>query len=91
MHKIHSLFADGFPELEQRYVREREGETAWTMDIDDSTRRPVGEVPAEVTAQVTDRENTRRVFEIPKFDPGARAWDEDSALPPNYNPPSLDE
>ena len=24
VHKIHSLFADGFPELEQRYVRERD-------------------------------------------------------------------
>lgn len=61
-----------------RYVAERRGETAWTMDIDD-----------EALGAPAPRERRAHM----PFDPNARREDEDTELPPlpaNYVPPRLD-
>ena len=43
VHKIHSLFADGFPELEQRYVRERDAaERVYEYNLGTIEREPGG-------------------------------------------------
>ncbi len=72
-----------------RYVRERDGETAWTMHRKEGGKRPkqASDVPAQVAAQISDREHISH-----SFDPNARAWDEDNNAPtPNYRGPRLDE
>ena len=70
----------------ERYAAERDGETAWTMRLDDDAPRP--ELPLEIKAQLEERTHTNRHT----FDPDAR-FDESAmvSLPPNYRPPSLDE
>ena len=82
-----------------RYVREREGETAWTMHIKEGDLMP--ELPAQVRAQMEQKEHTPFTF-----DPNARSADRCSIdqplpvldhavtldeLPAGYVPPQLDE
>lgn len=68
-----------------RYVQEREGETAWTMDLGDDDLV----VPDQVANQLTQRDHVSLQY---KFDPNARADQEDGPepLPANYVPPRLD-
>ena len=74
-----------------RYVAERQGETAWTMDLSDEESTGVGKIalPDELTNQIGQREHVSAQAQPTVFDPNARAWDED--LPANFRPPSLDE
>ena len=73
----------------ERYVAEREGETAWTMDLGDD---------AQLTIPRAARPQRMPPPAMP-FDPKARSEDEDTAvpiasdvaLPSNYLPPRLDE
>ena len=70
-----------------RYVSEREGETAWTMNLGDDDELKV--LPDQVANQLTQRDHVSLQY---KFDPNARAGDEDSPepLPAKYVPPRLD-
>jgi len=69
----------------ERYVLEREGETAWTMHLTDGG---IEYLPEEITAQVEQGEHVYHTF-----NPNARAWDEELSdePPPEYKPPSLEE
>ena len=73
----------------ERYVREREGETAWTFHLgDDEDSRT--SLPEQLAAQITQRDHVDLSQRPPLvFDPSARAWDEQ--LPANFKEPSLDE
>ena len=81
-----------------RYVREREGETAWTMHLRDGLEAGAGPSPT-VLSQITEREHVSHQYggrvpgEAKPFDPNARAWDEDlgAELPANFRMPNLDE
>ena len=85
----------------KRYVAEREGETAWTMNLSEKDMRSVEKVslPDQVGAQIGLREHvsgqatTSGGTSWGTFDPNARADDEgvSDVLPPNYKAPSLDE
>lgn len=70
-----------------RYVREREGETAWTMALEEegegASRSPSKKaaVPSEVATQITERTHTDRTSPMTSpshgvEEPDARAWDE---------------
>mgnify|MGYP006092377669 CR=1 FL=1 len=73
-----------------RYVAEREGETAWTMHLSDAELTGTDKIalPNELANQIGQREHVSAQA-ASVFDPNARAWDED--LPANYIAPSLDE
>ena len=91
---VASLPRDDSPSAE-RYVAEREGETAWTMHLSDAEMASVDKVdlPIQVGAQINDREHVGAQVQV-QFDPDARAWDQvgiEEDLPANYKAPSLDE
>ena len=58
-----------------RYVKEREGATAWTMHLNDAERSFGAEIdlPNEITAQIGQRAHVDHTY-----DPGARAWDQET-------------
>lgn len=81
-----------------RYVREREGETAWTMHLTDGGGADKVDLPQQLAAQIAQRENVAlQAVSQPlavsraspaQLDPNARAWDQD--LPSNFKAPDLD-
>jgi len=81
----------------ERYVREREGETAWTMHVLDEDSAETPQLPSQLAAQITQREHVSAQVDsvdkgkenVVRFDPSAREWDEDT-LPSNFKEPSLD-
>ena len=74
-----------------RYVAEREGETAWTMNLGEGGLRSVErvELPDALALQIDQREHAGAQVEAPTYDPNSRAWDED--LPANFRGPNMDE
>ena len=84
-----------------RYIREREGETAWTMQLSEADySRSVEKIdlPDEVAKRISAREHVGTQVSTAgaaagaagaAFDPNARAWDQE--LPANFKSPSLDE
>jgi len=80
-----------------RYVAERRGETAWTMDLSEEVMASSAkiELPDQVGAQIASREHVGAQVASPSaFDPNARAWDQvgiEDDLPANFKSPSLDE
>jgi len=74
-----------------RYVREREGETAWTMHLDDDDLTV--DLPSQLTNQITQREHVSSQVSLQRpvvtLDPNARDWDEE--LPAGYKAPALDQ
>ena len=79
----------------ERYLAEREGETAWTMHLSEEESIGVDriELPDALAKQIGQREHVGAQAErkpMKAFDPNARAWDQDD-LPVNYRAPSLDE
>ena len=76
-----------------RYVAEREGETAWTMQLSEEESIGVEKIalPDQLANQIGQREHVGAQAKMPAvaFDPNARAWDE--SLPANFKSPNLDE
>ena len=64
----------------ERYVAERKGETAWTMDLGDDVQLTIPRGGPSSRAPPPMR----------KFDPNARRDEEDTPVPTNYIPAPLD-
>ena len=75
----------------ERYVAEREGETAWTMHVKEGgSKWDRGAIPDQVSAQIGQRQHLDLQFDPTK----AREWDIDTGtdLPATpFKGPSLDE
>ena len=67
----------------ERYVAERKGETAWTMDLGDDVQLTI---PRGGPSSMHPREPPP----MRKFDPNARRDEEDTPVPTNYIPAPLD-
>lgn len=87
----------------ERYVREREGETAWTMHLTDELGVEKVDLPEQLAAQIERREHValqagmttnereaaaEAASRRASLDPNARAWDQE--LPANFRAPDLD-
>ena len=66
----------------ERYVAERKGETAWTMDLGDDVQLTI---PRGGPSSMHPREPPP----MRKFDPNARRDEEDTPVPTNYIPAPL--
>ena len=80
----------------EKYLKERDGETAWTMQLSEAELAGVDKVqlPEQMAAQIDQREHVALqaaaadTRPAARLDPSARAWDEE--LPSNYRAPDLD-